>query len=66
MVIGYGEWFFGGRSRHFGHNPCQRKKGRNGTKKYGRSKVKCERYRREGRRERNKARKVAKAARRGK
>ena len=31
-----------------------------GTKKHGRNKVKCARYRAEGRREKNKARKIAK------
>jgi len=35
------------------------KKGGRGTKKHGRNRVKCERYRRQGRREFNKARRVA-------
>ena len=35
-----------------------------GDKKHGRNKVKCARYRAEGRREKNKARRIAKEARR--
>ena len=35
----------------------RRKEGGGGSKKYGRNKVKCARYRAEGRREKNKARK---------
>lgn len=38
----------------------QQKKGRKG-RKIGRNKVKCERYRAEGRREKNKQRKILKA-----
>lgn len=38
----------------------RRGRGRNGTKKYGRNKVKCEIYRREHRREKNKIRKLSK------
>ena len=34
--------------------------GKSGTKKYGRNKVKCERYRREHRREKNKLRRLRK------
>jgi hypothetical protein len=34
------------------------KKGKNGTKKYGRNKIKCERYRATKRREKNKLRNV--------
>jgi hypothetical protein len=39
----------------------QRKSG--GAKKYGRNRVKCQRYRAAGTREKNKARRIAKAAR---
>lgn len=38
----------------------QRKKGKKGSKKYGRNKIKCERYSREKRREKNKIRKIRK------
>lgn len=37
-------------------------KSRKGTRKYGRNKVKCERYRKENRREKNKIRKAARRA----
>jgi hypothetical protein len=37
------------------------KVGHGGTRKYGRNKVKCERYRREHRREKNKLRRLQKA-----
>ena len=37
----------------------QKEKPKGGTRKYGRNKIKCERYRREGRREKNKARRAA-------
>lgn len=36
------------------------KKGKNGSKKYGRMKNKCERYKNEKRREKNKVRKLTK------
>lgn len=35
------------------------RKGKNGTRKYGRNEKKCARYFREGRREKNKARRLA-------
>lgn len=38
----------------------RRKEGGGGTRKYGRNKTKCARYRAEGRRDRNKARKQKK------
>jgi hypothetical protein len=38
----------------------QRKGGKKGSRKYGRNRVKCEQYRRLGRRERNKARRIHK------
>lgn len=38
----------------------RRKEGGKGTKKYGRNKVKCAKYRAEGRREKNKARRQRK------
>lgn len=41
-----------------------RKGGKKGSHKYGRNRAKCERYRREGRREKNKARRIAKNAKR--
>lgn len=37
------------------------RRGRSGTRKYGRNKAKCERYRREHRREKNKLKKLQKA-----
>jgi len=37
-------------------------KSRNGTKKYGRNLAKCKKYRDRGRREKNKARRMAKLA----
>ena len=37
-------------------------KSKGGTRKYGRNEVKCARYRREGRREKNKERKALKEA----
>lgn len=43
--------------------PRQRRKS-GGDKKHGRNKLKCARYRAEGRREKNKARRIAKEARR--
>ncbi len=55
-------WFYAGPTRHFGHNPGKRGKGRNGTKKYGRNREACKRYRAEGRREANKARRAARHA----
>jgi hypothetical protein len=39
---------------------AKHKPGKKGSRKYGRNKVKCERYRREGRREKNKARRAEK------
>jgi hypothetical protein len=44
--------------------PRQRKRKSGGSKKHGRNKEKCARYRAEGRREKNKARRIAKEARR--
>lgn len=42
----------------------QPKKGKKGTRKYGRNKIKCARYRLEDRLEKNKARRAAKRQRR--
>jgi hypothetical protein len=36
------------------------RKGHGGERKYGRNKIKCARYRAEGRREKNKAKRIAK------
>lgn len=40
------------------------RRGSGGKKKWGRNKAKCERYRAEGRREKNKARRIARAEKR--
>lgn len=52
-------WFYSGPTRHFGHNEGKRGKGKNGTKKYGRNREVCARYRAEGRRAANRARRIA-------
>jgi ligand-binding sensor protein len=39
---------------------AQKKKGHGGTKKYGRNRIKCQKYRSENRREKSKLRKVEK------
>lgn len=60
------DWFWCGRCVHWGHNrktspgPSGGRKGR----KIGRDREKCARYRAEGRREHNKARRAARHARR--
>lgn len=52
-------WFWSGKSPHWGHNQKANPGPKPGRKKrYGRNKVKCERYRAEGRRERNKIRRL--------
>lgn len=52
-------WFWSGRCVHWGHNhkPNPGPKSSRSGRKHGRDRVKCARYRAEGRRERNKERK---------